>query len=149
MGSFLVFPTSIPLRFSQTPRSISPRIHPNQCQAHKFTANSPFGYKKVGILNTNSSRKLCTRALISEVSNQRQYPKVGAKSTGPIPPSQLIEVVETAAKIGAEVYFFLFLLCLYIFILLFNIQFFFLIFICFYWWLWMLLTNQEISHIKD
>lgn len=103
MGRSLVFSTNIPVRFSQTPRSTSPRIHPNQHQAHKFTSNSPFGYRKVGILSTNSARKQCTRALISEISNQRQYPKVGAKSTGPIPPTQLIEVVETAAKTGAEV----------------------------------------------
>ncbi|XWS18693.1 hypothetical protein CRYUN_Cryun32bG0066800 [Craigia yunnanensis] len=103
MGRSLVFSTNIPLRFSQTPRSISPRINPNQYQAHKFTSNSPFGYQKVGIFNTNSTRKLCTRALISEISNQRQYPKVGAKSTGPIHPTMLIEVVQTAAKTGAEV----------------------------------------------
>ncbi|TYI27112.1 hypothetical protein ES332_A05G156600v1 [Gossypium tomentosum] len=103
MERSLVFSTNIPLRFSRTPRSISPRFHPNQYQPHKFSAKSSTGYRKVGIFNTNSKRKLCTRALISEVSNQRQYPKVAAKSTGPIPPSQLIEVVETAAKTGAEV----------------------------------------------
>ncbi|XP_022715455.1 phosphatase IMPL1, chloroplastic isoform X2 [Durio zibethinus] len=74
MGRSLVFSTNISLRFSQTPRSISPRIHLNQ--SHKFTANSPFGYQKVGILNSNCTRKLCTRALMSEVSNQRQFPKV-------------------------------------------------------------------------
>ncbi|MFQ6662592.1 hypothetical protein Gotur_030388 [Gossypium turneri] len=103
MGRSLVFSTNIPLRFSQTPRTISPRFHPNQYQPHKLSPKSSTGYRKVGIFNTNSKRKLCTRALISEVSNQRQYPKVAAKSTGPIPPSQLIEVVETAAKTGAEV----------------------------------------------
>ncbi|XP_052486822.1 phosphatase IMPL1, chloroplastic isoform X2 [Gossypium raimondii] len=40
---------------------------------------------------------------MSEASNQRKYPKVGAKSTGSIPPSELIEVVEAAARAGAEV----------------------------------------------
>ncbi|XVF40048.1 hypothetical protein PTKIN_Ptkin01aG0081200 [Pterospermum kingtungense] len=103
MGRSLVFSTNIPHRFSPTPGSISPRIHPNQYQAQKFTSLFPFGCQKVGILNPNSSRTLGVRALISEVSNQRQYSKVGAKSTGPIPPTQLIQVVETAAKTGAEV----------------------------------------------
>lgn len=103
MGRSLVFSTNIPLRFSPTPKSISHRIHPIHYQAQKFTSISSFGYQKVGTLIPNSPRKLCIKALMSEVSNQRQYPKVGAKSTGPIPPSQLIEVVETAAKTGAEV----------------------------------------------
>lgn len=39
------------------------------------------------------------RAVLSET----QFPKVGAQSTGPIPASQLIGVVEKAAKTGAEV----------------------------------------------
>lgn len=41
--------------------------------------------------------------MLSEIPNQKQYPKIGAQSTGPIPPGQLIQVVETAAKTGAEV----------------------------------------------
>ncbi|KAE8715356.1 Phosphatase IMPL1 [Hibiscus syriacus] len=102
MGRSLVFSTNIPLKFSQAPRSIAPRILPIMYQ-DKFIANSSFGYQKIEILNKNSTRNLCIRASISEISNQRRYPKVGAKSTGPIPPSQLIEVVETAARTGAEV----------------------------------------------
>ncbi|KAL9375728.1 hypothetical protein Peur_032607 [Populus x canadensis] len=45
------------------------------------------------------ARNVCTKAALSEM----KYPKVAASSTGPIPPSQLIQVVETAAKTGAEV----------------------------------------------
>lgn len=43
-----------------------------------------------------------TKAVLSE---QTQFPKVAAKSTGPIPPAHLIQVVETAASTGAEVRF--------------------------------------------
>lgn len=32
-----------------------------------------------------------------------EYPKVGARSTGPIAPTHLIEVVKTAAQTGAQV----------------------------------------------
>ncbi|KAF4361845.1 phosphatase IMPL1, chloroplastic [Cannabis sativa] len=60
------------------------------------------------ILTSKSSARsftaLCTKAIISDLPNQTHpYPKVGALSTGPIPPSQLIQVVEFAAKTGAEV----------------------------------------------
>ncbi|KAK1307878.1 hypothetical protein QJS10_CPA09g00909 [Acorus calamus] len=45
-----------------------------------------------------------TRAVISEAPTEKpQYPKIAAESTGPIPPAQLIQVVEAAAKSGAEV----------------------------------------------
>lgn len=37
------------------------------------------------------------------MSSDTSYPKVGATSTGPIPGIQLAEVVETAAKTGAQV----------------------------------------------
>ncbi|GLT59138.1 hypothetical protein SLA2020_319750 [Shorea laevis] len=96
MGTSLVFSTNIPLRFSHLPRSISPLNHPNQSQVRIFSA-------RIGLWNPKSFRKLCTRAVLSGIPNQKQYPKMGAQSTGPIPPNQLIEVVETAAKTGAEV----------------------------------------------
>ncbi|KAJ0975840.1 hypothetical protein J5N97_017805 [Dioscorea zingiberensis] len=44
-----------------------------------------------------------TRAALSEFPTEKQYPKVGAQSTGSIPAAELLQVVETAAKTGAEV----------------------------------------------
>ncbi|KAH7654492.1 myo-inositol-1(or 4)-monophosphatase protein [Dioscorea alata] len=43
------------------------------------------------------------RAALSDFATEKQYPKVGAQSTGLIPPDHLLQVVETAAKTGAEV----------------------------------------------
>lgn len=51
-------------------------------------------------IQTKAAPPLLTKAVLTD---QRQYPKVGAKSTGPIPPAHLVQVVETAAKTGAEV----------------------------------------------
>lgn len=49
------------------------------------------------------TRTLCTKAVLSEIPNQKKYSKVAAESTGPISSNQLLGVVETAAKTGAEV----------------------------------------------
>ncbi|XP_043807728.1 phosphatase IMPL1, chloroplastic isoform X3 [Manihot esculenta] len=105
MGKSLVFSTTIPLRFSHLPRSISPFHHLSQCVPQRFSENSQCCVENGGIRLkvTPIRRNLSTKAVLSEPPNQRQYPKVAAKSTGPIPPSQLIQVVETAAKTGAEV----------------------------------------------
>ncbi|KAH7569556.1 hypothetical protein JRO89_XS06G0185300 [Xanthoceras sorbifolium] len=100
MGMSLVSFTSIPLRFSHVPRSILPLNSPNQCQIQRASDDSLSGYRQARVLTSKPIRTVCTKAVLSE---QRQYPKMGAKSTGPIPPSQLIQVVETAATTGAEV----------------------------------------------
>lgn len=42
-------------------------------------------------------------AVASQFQNQKQFPKIAANSTGPIPSAELLRVVETAAKTGAEV----------------------------------------------
>ncbi|XP_062096465.1 phosphatase IMPL1, chloroplastic [Humulus lupulus] len=69
---------------------ISPTIFPTRTRIFPF--------------NARSSITLCTKAIISGLPNQKHpYPKVGAHSTGSIPASQLIQVVEFAAKTGAEV----------------------------------------------
>ncbi|GAV64365.1 Inositol_P domain-containing protein [Cephalotus follicularis] len=99
MGRSLVFSTGILLRFSQVPRSISPINHPNQCQVQRFRDTCQNVYQRIGYLNTEQTRRHCTKAVLSE----REYPTMGAKSTGPIPPNELIEVVVTAAKTGAQV----------------------------------------------
>lgn len=103
MGRSLVFSTNIPLEFSQNPRSFSLLHHSKLCFPQRFIENSQSGYKKIQLLNLKLARNVCTKAALSEITNERKYPKVGAPSTGPISANQLIQVVETAAKTGAEV----------------------------------------------
>ncbi|KAG6753376.1 hypothetical protein POTOM_043443 [Populus tomentosa] len=103
MGRSLVFSTIIPLEFSQNPRSFSLLNHSKLCFPQRFIENSQSGYKKIQLLNLKLARKVCTKAALSEITNERKYPKVGAPSTGPISANHLIQVVETAAKTGAEV----------------------------------------------
>lgn len=45
-------------------------------------------------------RGLCSKAVLSD---EKKYFKVGAESTGPIPSDRLLDVIETAAKTGAQV----------------------------------------------
>lgn len=52
---------------------------------------------------SGSRKALSTKAVLSEVPNQNQYFKVGAESTGPVPSDQLLDVIESAAKTGAQV----------------------------------------------
>ncbi|PIA63963.1 hypothetical protein AQUCO_00201348v1 [Aquilegia coerulea] len=53
---------------------------------------------------TSSSTKFCTKSVLSETQYEKKpYSKIGANSIGPIPPEQLLNVVEIAAKTGAEV----------------------------------------------
>ncbi|XP_044496837.1 phosphatase IMPL1, chloroplastic-like isoform X1 [Mangifera indica] len=103
MGRSLISFSNIPLKFSYIPRSFPPLNHSNQCLFLKPSNNFSSVYKKVSTLSTKLGRKVSTTAVLSETSYQKDYPKIGAKSTGPIPPSQLIQVVETAAKTGSEV----------------------------------------------
>lgn len=101
MGRCLVSFSNIPLRFSHVPRSFPPLNHPNQCQILRPSDNSLCSYQNFRGFTVKPVGKFCAKAVLSEIP----YQKVGAKSTGPIPPSQLIQVVETAAKTGAEVWF--------------------------------------------
>lgn len=101
MGRSLVSFTNGPLRFSQLPRSFTPPSYSTQCQITRRNANSSSGYQKARVFTAKPMRTFSTKAVLSGIP----YQKVGAKSTGPIPPSQLIQVVETAAKTGAEVWF--------------------------------------------
>lgn len=105
MGTSTVFTTSIPLKFSQIPRSVRPQIRSNQRRLLDFSDKFQRGFGGIQFFKAKPRRKLCTKAVLSEIPNQKQYPKMGAKSTGPIPPSHLIQVVETAAKTGAKVCF--------------------------------------------
>lgn len=42
-------------------------------------------------------------AAVSELPSEKRYPRIKSDSTGPIPPKELLQVVELAAKTGAEV----------------------------------------------
>lgn len=83
-------------------------IQTNQPLLLTFSKNRVFqnGSRRTNFFKNNIPTRTGmprTRAVLSEISNQKPYPKMGAKSTGHIPPNQLIQVVETAAKTGAEV----------------------------------------------
>lgn len=103
MGRSLIFSTNFALRFSQKPRSILPPSLPSQSIPLNSRQQLQNGSQRFGLSIPKPARTLCTKAVLSEIPNQKQYVKVGAQSTGPIPASQLIEVVEKAAKTGAEV----------------------------------------------
>ncbi|KAF9624728.1 hypothetical protein IFM89_013266 [Coptis chinensis] len=52
-----------------------------------------------------TTKLFCTKSVLSGTQYEKKpyHPKVGATSVGPIPPEQLLKVVELAAKTGAEV----------------------------------------------
>lgn len=101
MGRCLFVPTNVALSFSAIPRL---GVYPPNQSSRSLPLSSIIkfrhGFQRVPYLNAQvTTRTLCTKAVISE----QPYTKIGAKSTGPIPPSQLIQVVETAANTGAQV----------------------------------------------
>ncbi|CAL5364125.1 unnamed protein product [Camellia sinensis] len=109
MGRCLVSSTLTPLRFSQIPRSISLFNRPKLTLPSSSFAIPHLrrgfrdGFCKTLSFNSMPTRTLCTEAVLSEIPNQKKYSKVAAESTGPISSNQLLGVVETAAKTGAEV----------------------------------------------
>ncbi|KAF5932804.1 hypothetical protein HYC85_028975 [Camellia sinensis] len=102
MGRCLVSSTLTPLRFSQIPRSISLFNRPKLTLPSSSFAIPHLrrGFRD-GFCKTLSFNS--TEAVLSEIPNQKKYSKVAAESTGPISSNQLLGVVETAAKTGAEV----------------------------------------------
>ncbi|KAI9122589.1 hypothetical protein K1719_006429 [Acacia pycnantha] len=91
----MVFSASLNLQpvFSVVPRS-------SLCIRNQFSGTSPQRFSKFHRNWSSVSRRphFITKSLLSE-----RFPKVGAQSTGPIDPAELIEVVKTAAQTGAEV----------------------------------------------
>ncbi|ESW10451.2 hypothetical protein PHAVU_009G205700 [Phaseolus vulgaris] len=68
---------------------------------HKFSDIYPLKFHRnrlLPILSKSRAQPLIANSLLSD-----KFPTVGARSTGPIPPSHLIEVVKTAAHTGAQV----------------------------------------------
>ncbi|KAL0398135.1 UNVERIFIED_CONTAM: Phosphatase IMPL1, chloroplastic [Sesamum radiatum] len=110
MGRCIILSSSTlnPSRFSPKPTSILPFERPRLSFLTSLPANSlPL---KCGFCRTRPSpstfrcgKAFSTKAVLSETPNQRRYFKVGAESTGPIPSDQLLDVIETAAKTGAQV----------------------------------------------
>ena len=99
MGRSLLPSTVIPVRFPQIPKSIPPfnrSIHPIP---PTFAPN----YQRIRGFSI-PTKTFCTKAVLSESPNPKRYPKMGSDSVGPIPPSQLIQVVEHAANTGAQVW---------------------------------------------
>ena len=86
---------------SLTPRNVPFRLSISISLLNQQNQSSlPLGSaKRILRFHGRPSRNLCTKAVIS----QKHYPKVGALSTGPVPAAQLIQVVEAAAKTGAQV----------------------------------------------
>ncbi|GMP71424.1 hypothetical protein CsSME_00029835 [Camellia sinensis var. sinensis] len=109
MGRCLVSSTPTPLRFSQISRSISIFNRPKLTLPSSSFAIPHLrrgfrdGFCKTLSFNSMPTRTLCTKAVLSEIPNQKKYSKVASESTGPISSNQLLGVVETAAKTGAEV----------------------------------------------
>ena len=91
--------------FSVLPRSLSTR--------HKFSTTFPESIGKYHQFGPPASpncsfkwRTLpcsCRNSLVSDTYSHDKFPAVAARSTGPIAPDHLIEVVKTAAQTGAQV----------------------------------------------
>ncbi|KAL3616737.1 Phosphatase impl1, chloroplastic [Castilleja foliolosa] len=96
--------TLIPALFSRKPTSIHSFEPPIFSFPRSLIVNSQL-FKNGVFRSLPSCRRalLSTRAVISEVPNQKQYSKIGAVSTGPVPADQLLGVIENAAKTGAQV----------------------------------------------
>ncbi|KAK4742419.1 hypothetical protein SAY87_000420 [Trapa incisa] len=103
----LVFSANI--RFTRAlSRVPCPPIHPSIRRPFSFSLSRRFssrdGLKESSTRSCSDRRgKFVPRAALSETTGRGQFPKVAAQSTGPIPPTQLIQVVEAAAKSGAQV----------------------------------------------
>ncbi|KAG1331895.1 phosphatase IMPL1, chloroplastic [Cocos nucifera] len=93
MGRSLLSASPIPLRlrFPPIPKSFATVPRPNGLGQRRMT------------IHAKPPRNFQIRAIISEFPSKNRYSKVGAEPTGPIPAAELLQVVETAAKTGAEV----------------------------------------------
>ncbi|KAL6502216.1 Phosphatase impl1, chloroplastic [Orobanche hederae] len=93
-----------PAQFYRKPTSIPSVKPPRLSFLRRLIANSQqleYGFfRKLPSCRRASSS---TKSVLSEIPNEKQYFKVGAESTGSIPSNQLLGVIETAAKTGAQV----------------------------------------------
>ncbi|KAL3344828.1 hypothetical protein AABB24_023992, partial [Solanum stoloniferum] len=93
MGRCLLSSSISSLRICQLPRIRLPAF-PKSC-----STNSQYGF----CTSLSTSGGFCTKAALSEVDIKKEYSKIAADSTGSIPSSELLHVVEAAAKTGAQV----------------------------------------------
>ncbi|KAL0695866.1 hypothetical protein Bca4012_063046 [Brassica carinata] len=104
MGRSLIFSGTMSMRITHLPRSSLPLTNPF---SFRTAVTRNFGHGLLcSTISSNSFKStttLRTKAVVSEVSDQKHYPIIGAKTTGPISPAHLLQVVEAAAKTGAEV----------------------------------------------
>ncbi|KAK6931939.1 Inositol monophosphatase-like, partial [Dillenia turbinata] len=103
MINSLLSSTPIPLKFRQIPTSIN---HLNTSLPNNLCPNfkSLNRFQGIQVLSggASNSRLPCTKAVLSELPNQKVYPKIGAQTTGPVSSYHLLEVVESAARTGAQ-----------------------------------------------
>ncbi|XP_004233230.1 phosphatase IMPL1, chloroplastic [Solanum lycopersicum] len=93
MGRCLLSSTISSLRICQLPRIRLPVFPKSR------STNSQYGF----CTSLSTGGGFCTKAALSEVGIKKEYSKVAADSTGSIPSSELLKVVEAAAKTGAQV----------------------------------------------
>lgn len=103
MGRSLIFTGNMSMRISHLPKSSSLLPLQNPFSYRTVTRNLRHGCSRILSNRFNSTTRLQTKAVLSKVTDQTRYPRIGAKSTGTISPAHLLQVVEAAAKTGAEV----------------------------------------------
>ncbi|KAL6546223.1 Phosphatase impl1, chloroplastic [Orobanche minor] len=92
-----------PAQFYRKPTSIPSVKLPRFSFLRRLSANSqPLEYGFFRKLPSCRRASSSTKSVLSEIPNKKQYFKVGAESTGSIPSTQLLGVIETAAKTGAQ-----------------------------------------------
>ncbi|KAK6150213.1 hypothetical protein DH2020_017738 [Rehmannia glutinosa] len=101
MGRCIIVSSSAlkPSLFSRKTTSIRSIELPRFSFPSNLSANSkPLKY---GVCRTlpSCTRALSTKSVLSEVPNQKQYSKIGAESTGPIPSAQLLGVIEKPPRL--------------------------------------------------
>ncbi|CAH8384371.1 unnamed protein product [Eruca vesicaria subsp. sativa] len=100
MGRSLIFSGTMSMRISHLPRRSS---LPLTTPFTRRTLDRNFRHGLCSTISTNSCKSTTRLGTKAVVSDQKNYPRIGAKTTGPISPSHLLQVVEAAAKTGAEV----------------------------------------------
>ncbi|XP_070051458.1 phosphatase IMPL1, chloroplastic isoform X3 [Nicotiana tomentosiformis] len=99
MGRCLLSSTVIPPL-----RTLLPSDPPKLAFPKNFSTHSAIFHYGVCTTGAKTSGAFCTKATLSEVGNNKKvYSKIGADSTGSIPSNELLQVVEAAAKTGAQV----------------------------------------------
>ncbi|KAK7281603.1 hypothetical protein RIF29_09732 [Crotalaria pallida] len=90
--------------FSLVTKSLSTRnIFSHTYPEKSYRTLHQIGSLSIPSWSLKSRSRHCVKSLLSDVHGQDKFSSVGARSTGPIAPNHLIEVVKTAAQTGAQV----------------------------------------------